>query len=182
MTNKMMDSQRKTIIENYIHAKDGNRPQLMRYVFHASATLKMQIKTDQISFPADAVGLDAITDILVTNFSKSYEDVYTFCFSDSLKSSEKETLCGWLVAMRERDSGNIRVGCGIYNWSFDNPQSTLADSLTITINQMIVLKPEFYGMVTDWLKKSDYPWTDTVSMMQKMPELEPLNTVRDEMV
>lgn len=176
----MLDKSHENIVRCYIRAKDENRPYLMEKVFTNSATLEMVLKTENISFPSNAVGLDVITDVLVRKFSQTYENVYTYCLFDSSKINKDELSCGWLVGMNEKEGGNVRVGCGRYNWHFDNEINTLADHLIITIEQMVVLAPEFSGQIMDWLNKLPYPWCDSVSMLQTMPDLESLNSVREQ--
>ena len=56
-------------IEHYIHAKDGNRPDLLRHCFTPDASLEMTVRTATIAFPAQASGRAAIADILVRNFA-----------------------------------------------------------------------------------------------------------------
>ena len=68
-------------ISTYILAKDSNRPQLMKHAFAGDCELEMAVKTDAISFPNSAKGLEQITQILVTNFGDQYENVRTFCLS-----------------------------------------------------------------------------------------------------
>jgi len=75
----------------------------------------------------------------VRDFNLNYENVYTFCLSDSLKTSKNELSCCWLVGMNEKEGGRVRVGCGIYNWPFDAERDGLADHLAITIETMVVL-------------------------------------------
>jgi hypothetical protein len=54
-------------------AKDGNRPFLMRRAFAEHAELEMVVKTDAISFPSSARGMNAIEEILVRRFGVDYE-------------------------------------------------------------------------------------------------------------
>ena len=68
-------------ISTYILAKDGNRPQLMKQAFVEDCELEMVVKTDAISFPSSAKGLEQITQVLVTGFGDQYENVRTFCLS-----------------------------------------------------------------------------------------------------
>ena len=48
-------------ISTYILAKDSNRPQLMKHAFAGDCELEMAVKTDAISFPNSAKGLEQIT-------------------------------------------------------------------------------------------------------------------------
>lgn len=166
------------IVCKYICAKDQNRPHLMKEVFTSLASLEIEVKTKNISFPSNAVGLDEITDILIRNFSHTYENVYTICLADSLISDKNELSCHWLVSMTEKDGGNVRVGCGRYNWHFDDKREVLADHLTITIEQMVELTPELTSQILDWVSKLPYPWCDSEIILQTMPSIESLRPVR----
>ena len=177
-------------LRSYIRAKDDSKPLLMHHVFTQSATLAMNVKTDNISFPSDTVGLDAITDVLVRDFNKVYENVYTFCLSDSFyyplinqestapSKITNEIFCDWLVCMTERESGNVRVGTGKYHWHFDNEQNSLVNHLVITIEQMITLTPEFSNQLFEWIGKLHYPFCDSDNLLKFMPKLETLEQIR----
>ncbi len=74
------------IIQRYICAKDKNRPELMSRIFTVAARVEIKMKTQSIAFPAGAIGLDAITDVLISQFSQNYENVYTSVFLTLQKS------------------------------------------------------------------------------------------------
>ena len=57
-------------ISAYIHAKDGNRPFSLRRTLAETIALEMVVKTDAITFPASARGLDSVTRILVHRFAR----------------------------------------------------------------------------------------------------------------
>lgn len=166
---------------NYLLAKDQNKPHLMKEAFTASATLKMEVKTENISFPSTAVGLEEITDVLIKKFSATYENIYTFCLSDSVASNDDNLSCNWLVAMSDKANGNVRVGCGEYHWHFDNEANGLADALIITIEQMLVLTPESADQVLGWVSKLPYPWCESATMFQTMPPLDALTPIKEQM-
>jgi hypothetical protein len=105
-------------ISTYISAKDGNRPQLMKHAFAEDCELEMAVRTDAISFPSSAKGLEQITQVLVTNFSDQYENIRTFCLSRPNSDYLPHFLCDWLVGMSARQDGAVRVGCGHYDWYF----------------------------------------------------------------
>ena len=167
------------ILRNYIRAKDDNKPHLMSRVFSNSATLTMKVKTDAISFPADTIGLEAITDVLVRNFSQNFENVYTFCLTDSFsQSNSKETSCDWLVCMTDRADGSVRVGCGRYDWFF-NDEVSLAERLVITIEQMQILSAKNTTQVMKWVGQLEYPFCDSSSVLELMPEIDLLDPIRN---
>ena len=68
-------------VSAYFHAKDGNRPFLMRHAFAEDIALEMVVKTDAISFPSSAKGLPEIEQTLCRRFANDFENVYTFCLA-----------------------------------------------------------------------------------------------------
>ena len=83
-------------ISTYILAKDGNRPQLMKHAFAGDCELEMAVKTDAISFPNSARGLEQITQILVTNFGDQYENVPHFASRVPIQSTYRFFVAiGW---------------------------------------------------------------------------------------
>lgn len=168
-----MHSQR-DVISQYIYAKDYNRPHLMASAFTPDARLKMQVNTENIAFPGEAAGLDAITATLVSNFGRTYENVYTFCLSDSFVSRTDSASCRWLVAMTEKvdgGRGSVRVGVGQYDWHFVDGPSLLADRLCIIIDDMLVLDAGFAPEILGWVSALPYPWCATETIVEAMPEL-----------
>lgn len=180
----MLSKIHKNIIRTYLHAKDDNKPHLMKAAFTDSAILEMKVNTESISFPTKSVGVESITDVLVRNFSQTYENVYTFCITESFKSADKSTLnevsCDWLVCMTERESGNVRVGVGKYDWNFEGDSETLlANHLLITIDHMIILAPDDSIQIMAWAHSLPYPFCDSASSIDLMPDSELLTVVRD---
>ena len=72
-------------VEVYIRAKDENRPELMRRAFAEDATLEMVVNSGAISFPPFTEGVGSITDVLVTRFNETFENVRTFCLANPPK-------------------------------------------------------------------------------------------------
>jgi len=168
---------RSEVISNYIVAKDCNRPWLMRRSFRQGAHLEMVVKTDAISFPSDATGIVAITDTLVKQFSRENENVYTFCLTTAPEGYDREFSCDWLVGMSRRDNGDVRVGCGRYNWRFDDRPQILASNLKITIEVMAVLAQEHLDPIMDWLSELNYPWCPVDIATRGMPVFDELRPV-----
>lgn len=160
----------------YLLAKDGNRPHLLTQAFTADATLTMQVNTGTISFPPASQGRAAIADVLVSRFAKTYENVYTFCVTQAPADEVDSFRCDWLVAMTEKDNQAVRVGCGRYDWRFA-PETKLAESLTITIEAMLVLAPAHGDAVLDWAANLPYPWCSRQQALHNSPlllELQPV--------
>lgn len=165
------------VIGNYIRAKDGNRPFLMRHAFAADATLEMTVRTDAISFPSSAAGRDAITEILVRRFSADYENVYTFCLSAPPEPASRQFSCDWLVGTSSRVGGEIRVGCGRYDWWFTSGQYCAAVRLGIVIEVMRILPPDHLDEVMTWLSTLPYPWCPPAEASAGMPAIEELEGI-----
>ncbi len=168
----------KNVIARYIKAKDENKPHLMAGVFTESATLEIRLDTNAVSFPSGAAGLLDITKTLITDFNHTYENVYTICLEDSFKQKENVLTCNWLVGMSEKETGTVRIGCGEYKWCFKEGKVCLVEHLTIKIEEMIVLPREALIEVMAWLEKLSAPWTSSEGVLESMPDIALLSSVR----
>lgn len=166
-------------ISAYIHAKDGNRPYSLRRAFAETVALEMVVKTDAISFPASAKGLGSIARILVHRFARDFENVYTFCLASPPDPDLRQFSCDWLVGMSSRGSGEIRVGCGRYDWFFQTSAQCLVDKLIITIERMQVLPPDRLGPVMTWLADLPYPWCRPSVAVKSMPKLREIGEIAE---
>jgi hypothetical protein len=164
-----------SVLRNYFHAKDENRPHLMSQVFSSTAALQMRVNTDSISFPAASHGIDEITDVLVRTFGQTYENVYSY-YLEPPPMQCSEFSCHWLVGMTQKSNGNVRVGCGAYDWAFDE-SSGLAVNLAITIETMQSLAPEQFDAVFYWLGTLSYPWSSAAIAVASAPPIEALGPV-----
>jgi hypothetical protein len=170
------------VISTYIHAKDGNRPWLMQRAFAQDAVLEMDVKTDAISFPALTTGMTDITETLVRGFGQDYENVYTFCMGSPPARNMNEFSCDWLVAMSSKESGELRVGCGRYDWFFralDTSDECLIEKLKIIIEKMQVLPPEHLAAIMSWMSELPYPWCPVEVATRTMPKLQGFAEIAD---
>ena len=159
------------ILRNYFHAKDENRPHILERVFNPNAELVVINHTDTILFPARTVGREAIAEVLVRSFGQTYENVYSFYLNRPPDDATAFT-CGWLVAMSEKQSKSVRVGCGRYEWSFAQAAPHLATHLTITIHAMVVLPPAELAAVLAWVQALTYPWCAAEEIANRAPGIE----------
>lgn len=166
-------------IHAYIRAKDQNRPYLMRHAFAEDAALKMIVKTEAISFPPLSKGIDSITEVLVRRFAQSFENVLTFCLAEPPKEDPRRFSCDWMVGMSERGSGDLRVGCGRYDWLFQAHEPFLARELTITIEFMTVLPPVTLDAIMSWLSGLPYPWCPAQTAVVGAPKVQGLREILD---
>lgn len=156
-------------ISTYILAKDGNRPFLMKRAFAENAQLEMVVKTDAISFPSSAKGLDAIEDILIRRFGIDYENLYTFCLSRPSALDRHHFACHWLVGMSAKSDGQIRVGCGRYDWYFTSDEACLVEKLVIAIDVMKIFPAIELAATMSWLSSLPYPWCTADEAVRDMP-------------
>ena len=167
------------VLTDYFRAKDGNRPHLLERVFAANAELQIRNLSDNIAFPAMTHGRAAIADVLVRSFALANENVYSF-YLDAPPATGTQTFdCAWLVGMSDRASGQLRVGCGTYAWSFDAEPLPLATRLVIVIECMEVLPQHESGRVFAWLESLSYPWSSAAAARRGMPAIESLSPVAE---
>lgn len=164
-------------ISTYILAKDGNRPQLMKLAFVEDCELEMAVKTDAISFPSSAKGLEQITQVLVTGFGDQYENVRTFCLSRPDAGHLPHFRCDWLVGMSARQGGAVRVGCGHYGWHFASGDDGRVKKLVIDIEVMCVLPVEASEPIMQWLAGLPYPWCPAVQARERIPDIDALRPI-----
>lgn len=151
----------KHLVTNYIHAKDTHRPHLMKLTFTEKALLEMSVNTDAIKFPTAVEGLGGITKTLVSDFHKQYENVYTFCFSNSAVVNDDVLHCHWLVVMTDIASGSLKIGWGDYHWRFcrtgDNDELRV-QKLYIYIHAMNVVSSDLSTKVFTAFHSLQWPW------------------------
>ena len=165
-------------VSTYILAKDGNRPFLMRRAFAENAELEMVVKTDAISFPSSAKGVSAIEDILVRRFGLDYENVYTFCLSQPSDANRLHFPCHWLVGMSARNNGQIRIGCGHYDWYFGPDKECQVERLVIAIDVMKVFPATVLAPSLNWLSSLRYPWCTPDEVARNVPAIEGLRRLK----
>ena len=164
------------VLRNYVHAKDENRPHFLDATFEADAQLEVRNSTTAIAFPAITTGRAAIADVLVRTFCQTYENVYTFYLARPVGPLEAFE-CGWLVAMTDKATRSVRVGCGRYEWTFGRAAPRLASSLVISISSMQVLPAEAAPEILAWVSSLSYPWSSPAEALMGapgLPELQPV--------
>jgi hypothetical protein len=165
-----------TVLRDYFHAKDENRPHVLAKVFAVDAELRVDNAAANIAFPAVTRGRDAIAEVLVRSFAQTYENIYTYYLARPPLEATQFS-CAWLVGMSEKANGNVRVGCGRYDWTFAAAPPHLATHLTITIETMQVLPAEHAEAVFAWLGRLRYPWTSASAVTKSAPRIDLLAPV-----
>lgn len=166
----------RTVLRGYFHAKDENRPWLLNEVFSPDAELRVVNNTANISFPAVTHGRESIADVLVRGFAQTYENIYSFYLA-SPPAEASQFSCAWLVGMTEKDSKNVRIGCGRYDWIFNTESPQLASHLAITIEAMQLLAPSHFVPVFAWLQQLSYPWSSITEVAALAPSVDLLAPV-----
>lgn len=157
-------------VRTYLRAKDEHRPHLMAQVFAPKALLEMVVRTDAIVFPSRTCGREAITDVLVRQFGRVHDNVYTFCLQRPAATPVAHThSCRWLVGMSRKDTGELRLGCGSYDWHFQAGEPHLVEHLRITIEAMQVLPARLADPVLTWLSHLPYPWCPAEVLAEDAP-------------
>lgn len=172
-----MDKKIKDTIRLYIKSKDDNKPHLMNRVFSEQATLEMEVKTDAIDFPSVTQGRDDIAKILVQDFNTTYENIYTFCLSDTVIEKENSLDCRWFVVMSEKATGDIRVGYGDYQWRFSSGDLHLVDKLRIVIEDMVVFSNAEENELMPWASDLSYPWVRSTDLSGCTPDIIPFSKI-----
>ena len=153
------------VLRNYFHAKDENRPHLLDRVFTEDVLLEVRNSTSTISFPAVTTGREPVADVLVRSFGQTYENVYSYCLQRP-RGPLPSFVCQWIVAMTEKTSRKVRLGCGRYEWEFDAAPPNLARGLVITIAEMEVLPPAAVAEVLSFVARLTYPWSSPTEVKE----------------
>lgn len=168
------------VLRNYFHAKDENRPHLLESVFTSDASLQVHNSSSNIVFPAVTQGRDAIAGVLVRQFNRTYENIYSFYLARPPATAQVFS-CAWLVGMTEKDSKSVWIGCGTYAWRFNSEPPCLASALVIDINAMLLLPPSSAGTVFPWLLRLSYPWCSPAQALGSAPSLRELAAVLEQL-
>jgi len=164
------------VLRGYFHAKDENRPHLLEEVFSPDAELVVRNQSANIAFPPLTRGRSAIAEVLVRSFALAYENVYSF-YLGRPRPSVREFTCPWLVGMSERSSGQVRVGCGTYEWAFEPHASHMARRLVVDIEAMQLLHAAESTPVFAWLRALNYPWSSADRALHGLPANELLSPI-----
>ncbi|WP_153305815.1 hypothetical protein [Desulfogranum mediterraneum] len=169
------------ILEQYIHGKDDDRYPLLEEIYDQEALLSFSVRTAGITFPERIEGNREIARVLSADFNTKYKEVRTYYLApvSACRISLAVTAQPWLVLMRERTGGLLKVGCGLYDWHFcQAPDSSQQiRSHRITIAEMIDLPDQSDQLLAHLQQQLPYPWTDrqtVVSLLARYEELSDL--------
>jgi hypothetical protein len=147
----------------------------MKQAFAEDIELEVVVKTDAISFPSSTTGLGAVEDVLVRRFGVESENIYTFCLCQPPEAVNSRFHCQWLVGMSARATGQIRVGCGGYDWHFNDGGKV--GKLVINIDVMKILSGSDLDAVMAWLSSLPYPWCSPSLALTAFPANDELSDI-----
>ena len=157
-------------LRTYFHAKDENRPHLLDEVFADEAILHVHNASSAISFPAVTRGREAIGAVLVGDFNRTNENIYSFYLARP-PADVTAFACAWFVGMTDKSTKAVRVGGGTYEWRFGPAPAVLASQLVIRIDTMEMLPPDDWKPVLSWLRSLSYPWSTPAEVLDRAPSL-----------
>jgi hypothetical protein len=173
MTAPLLERYRRAL-EGYIDAKDNTRPERIAEVFARDAVLTFSLATSNIAFPARTVGAAAIAKTLVSDFGQQYARCRTYYVCDALQTATADIdALPWLVLMREPATGALRIGHGVYRWTFGNDES---DAVRVTafhihIARMDVVPDPDAALLTRLQDGLAYPWLSPAALRERFQKL-----------
>jgi hypothetical protein len=149
----------RSALETYIDAKDNTRAERIGEVFAADAVLTFSLATSNIAFPARTVGAAAIAKTLVSDFGAQYAQCRTYYVCDALAVVDHQIdALPWLVVMREPATQALRVGHGVYRWTFGSADAGLVTAFHIHIARMDVVPDPDGALLAALQDGLSYPW------------------------
>ena len=165
----------RSALETYIDAKDNTRPERIAEVFATDAVLTFSLATSNIAFPARTVGTVAIARTLVSDFGAQYAQCRTYYVCDSLEAvGRKIEALSWLVLMREPAARALRVGHGVYRWTFGSDATADEGRVTafhIHIARMDVVSDPDGALLAALQGGLSYPWLKPATLREHFEAL-----------
>jgi hypothetical protein len=165
----------RSALETYIDAKDNTRPGRIAEVFATDAVLTFSLATSNIAFPARTVGTVAIARTLVSDFGAQYAQCRTYYVCDSLEAvGHKIEALSWLVLMREPAARALRVGQGVYRWTFGSDATADEGRVTafhIHIARMDMVSDPDGALLAALQGGLSYPWLKPATLREHFEAL-----------
>lgn len=165
----------RALLDAYIDAKDNNRPQRIHDVFAPDAELVFSLATANITFPSRVTGADAIAKTLVIDFGARYSRCRTYYVCDALQPRNGSIAAlPWLVVMREPEAGTLRIGHGVYDWTFSPAVGEAEPRVTrfhIQIARMDVIADGDARLLAQVHERLSYPWLSPVALRDELDSL-----------
>ncbi|WP_250514580.1 hypothetical protein [Caballeronia sp. INDeC2] len=159
----------RSLLESYIRAKDLNQPALIFDCFDANASLTFEIATDAIDFPRSVSGALAIAKTLVADFGERFDRCRTYYLCEAPEVAD-DGVCTmpWLVVMRQKDNGALRLGKGTYRWRIGAERIV---GLHIAIARMDVIDDPSSLKLQALQTSLNYPWLTHAELTRHIAEL-----------
>ena len=161
----------KALLDCYVEAKDQVRPQLTPQIYASNAVLTFSIDSSSLDFPARVVGLEAITQMLVSDLGARFSQIRTFYVGDEAPHQDDNVaVIPWLVLMHEPRASCSRAGRGYYRWTFgDTPLRVRA--MHIHIDRMDQVDDPDARVISAAQAGLTYPWLPPASMRSRFDSL-----------
>jgi len=139
--------------------------------FAADAELTFDIATDAIDFPRSVTGAAAIARTLVADFGERFESCRTY-YVCAAPEVDADGICTmpWLVAMRQKDNGALRLGRGEYRWRIARmgDGSDRIVGLHIAIERMDTIDDPGSATLRSLQDTLSYPWLTPTELLARM--------------
>ncbi len=161
------------LLEQYFYGKDNNIPSVIESIFAEDSRVTFSIETDVISFPDDLHGASAISEHMFASFHDSFEQIKSYYVLNSPQQKANISRgsmindLNWLVTMRERESGMVRVGTGHYDWiTVSDGERSQIVSLHVLIKTMQVFDEPKNGWLQDLQSMLISSWASYDDVLQ----------------
>lgn len=168
------------ILEKYIRGKDQNQAAILKEIYTKDAKVIFDVQVNTIAFPTEIEGNINIANTLSRDFNQRHDCVKTYYLIDDTNISCTNHINDqqWLVIMRDKKTGEIKIGTGVYDWHFTATQEGCL-SITehkITIAVMICLPMQYTHVLKSLQQDLPYPW---VAKQQVITAINEYNNLED---
>jgi len=175
------------VLNRYMDGKDNVKKDVLKSAFSNDGKVTFDIRVENINFPDELNGNEQIASEMFGDFHDAFSQVKSYYLDQDFIELDQHRVVNqhWLVSMKERDSGNTRIGSGLYNWYFqkDDVNGWVISHVHIVIQHMVSFDNQ-----TEWLSKlqyklTDYPWAnknEVVECLNECSELAPISTYLSE--
>ena len=171
------------VLENYIKGKDFNKPEILEKIYSEKSKVIFDINPSTISFPSEISGSTEIAKVLSKDFNRRYEKIRTYYLENDSEEIASFSILKqrWLVVMIERETREVKIGTGFYDWYFEFPQSgnCKIEKHKITIGVMQSLSGENLPVFEDLQNRIPYPWVDRQCVVNTLEKHDILGEVID---
>ncbi|RKR36901.1 nuclear transport factor 2 family protein [Paraburkholderia sp. BL17N1] len=161
----------RSLLECYLRAKDLNRPELISECFSPDAELTFSIATRDIDFPRRVNGAPAIATTLVADFGERFDRCRTYYVCTKPQVDEgRACSMPWLVVMRQKETGSLRIGKGMYRWRFGSETGgkDLVVQLHIHIERMDAVPDPHAEKLSALQGALLYPWLPPIELQDRL--------------